>query len=262
MKKRVITTIVVILVLYLGLNVGKTLYNSVGSNNSNVAHGTETPKIDTMYPDDIVDSASGVITVERAEADLRANKNHESLDVGVVKFDNVTYEYPNYESFDAIFWFDISVQYELGNENYRAKVKYNVNDSSGIFLKNKEIDIWQVESTFTEMGKWTYDDGETHILVNFIRTDESGYVVEYEIEYYASYWTGSHLVESVSDGEVTVYGNNEWDGDNYYLSIDLGDFYNESEQTMDRGYVKIYPWGGVYWDALHANGGPFRLTKG
>ena len=102
-------------------------------------------------------------------------------------------------------------------------------------------DIWQVDSTLTTLGKWTYDDENTHILVNFIRTDDRAYVVEYEIKYYASYWIGSHWVESVSDGEVKVYGDNEWDGDNHYLSIDLGDFYNESEETMDRGYVKVYP---------------------
>ena len=104
--------------------------------------------------------------------------------------------------------------------------------------------------------------GQTYIFVNFIRADSNGYIVKYEIKYYADYWSGDRWVESVSNGEVNVYGDNEWDGDNYYLSIDLGDFYNESKQEMGRGRIEVCPWGGVYWDATHVYGGPFKLTKG
>lgn len=230
------------------------------------AHGkTQTLKYDTDYPDDVLVAEANVITVEKATEDLLKNMYHECLQVGVVTFDNLTLSYPDFDSIEATYWFDISIRYEYGNENYRAKVIYfETTDSYGrseFAFSKTDSDIWQINSTFTTLGKWKYDGKDTHICVNFIRTHDSGYVVEYEIKYYASYWTGSRWVESVSDGEVIVYGDNQWDGDNYYLSIDLGDFYNESEQTMDRGYVKVYLSGGVYWDALHANGGPFRLTK-
>lgn len=233
--------------------------------NVKIPQTTEGPKYDTAYPDDVLVAEANVITVEKAKKDLLENMYHKCLQVGIITFDKLTFKYPDFDSVEATYWFDISVQYEYGNENYRAKVQYfdhidSYGRSEFAFSKTYS-DIWQVDSTFTKFGKWTYDGDQTHILVNFIRMDEYGYLVEYEVTYYASYWTGSRWVESVSDGEVTVFGDNEWDGENHYLSIDLGDYYNENQQTMDRGYVKVYPWDGVYWDALHAKGGPFRLEK-
>lgn len=267
MKIKKIITVILMVCMSAGVCACSNQNGTYDEHQKSEAHSeTQTPKYNTAYPDDVLVAEANVITVEKATEDLLENMHHECLQVGVVTFDNLTLSYPDLDSIEATYWFDISIQYEYGNENYRAKVIYfDTTDSYGrseFAFSKTYSDIWQVDSTFTTLGKWTYDDEDTHILVNFIRTDDLGYVVEYEIKYYASYWVGSRWVESVSDGEVTVYGDNEWDGDNYYLSIDLGDFYNESEQTMDRGYVKVYPWYGVYWDALHANGGPFRLTKG
>lgn len=213
-----------------------------------------------MYPNDIVEKFGEIVTVEKAEADLHANMNNECLDVGDIRFDKMRTEYPNYDSYDAIYCFDISVQYELGCENYCAEVIYNVHDSEGITIK--KMDIWQVDSTFTEMGKWKYDDGETCIVVDFLETVDTGYIVEYNINYYSNSWANGRWVETVSDGEVTVFGNNEWDGNVHYLSIDLKEFVDENGQKVDRGHVQVYPWDGVYWDTLHVYGGPFRLAKG
>ena len=227
---------------------------------------TQPPKYDTAYPDDVLDFGANVITVEQALKDLLEHKYHECLQIGKITFDNLTTSYSGSSiySTEATYWFDISIQYEYGKENYRAKVVYLGTNTSSFGVTKfafSKADILQVDSTLTALGKWTYDDEDTHILVNFIRTDDSGYVVEYEIKYYASYWVGGQWIDTCSDGEMTVYGDNEYDGNNHYLYIDLRDFQDENGQTLDRGYIEVYPWSGVYWNALHSYGGPYKLSN-
>lgn len=104
---------------------------------------TEAPKIDTAYPDAVSRAPLNVITVEKAEEDLRKNKRHECLENGTLTFDTVTYEYPNLDSVNAIYWFDIAVPWEYGSENYRAKITYsNVDDEFRLSGAYDACDIW------------------------------------------------------------------------------------------------------------------------
>ena len=221
---------------------------------------TEAPKIDTAYPDAVSRAPLNVITVEKAEEDLRENKQHECLENGTVTFDTVTYEYPTLDSVNAIYWFDIAVPWEYGSENYRAKITYsNVDDEFRLSGAYDACEIWQVDHQFTKLGVWQYDDGETSIWINFIERDGNAYVVEYEINYCAHYWSSREQIAYSTNGSKKVYGDNEWNGETYYLLIDLGDIRHEDGSESSLGYIKVYPWSGVYWDALHVYGGPYKL---
>ena len=222
----------------------------------------EAPTIDTAYPDAVSTSARSTITVEIAEADLRETCHHECLENGIVTFDEKTYEYPSLTSMHIIYWFDISVPWEYGTENYRAKVTYYLTDNEEELKLSKAYDaceIWQVDHQFTKLGIWQYDDGETSVWINFIERDGNAYVVEYEISYCAHYWSSSEQITYSTNGRKNVYGDNEWNGNTYYLSIDLGDIRHEDGSTSSLGYIKVYPWSGVYWNALHVYGGPYEL---
>ena len=62
------------------------------------------------------------ITVEMAQADLLDKRHDDCFEFGSISFDRVTYNYPSMDRIEAVFWFDISVPYQYGNENYRAKL--------------------------------------------------------------------------------------------------------------------------------------------
>lgn len=227
----------------------------------------ETTRIDTAYPEYICETNENYVTVEMAiqdlyqlaEQDATPVRTNDCLKRGDLSFDDLTYNYPDYDSFEAIFWFDIVVPYEYGSENFRAKVIYNYREGNGLTLYDYEL--WQIDSDFSETGVWSYDDGETHIWINYLRKDDTAYVVEYDITYYYSSWTNSGWVSDTSNGEVKVYGENQWDGEDHYLSIELRGAKNEVGEEVDLGNIKVYPQYGVFWDALHSDGGPYRLEQ-
>lgn len=227
---------------------------------------TEGIKYDTAYPDDVVVCSGNYITVEMAQQDLLDKRHDDCLEYGTIIFDNVTYNYSSMDSFDVVFWFDISVPYQYGNENYRAKITYHSVTEYGrevLRLSNlyDKIDVWQVESELTCFGAWQYDDGETRIWVNFIQKDDYGYIAEYSVEYQAHYLYGSEEISYFTDGENTIFGDNEWDGNTEYLSIDLIG-YDDNLEKLDLGRIEVYPWAGLYWDSLYAYGGPYLLSQG
>lgn len=243
--------------------------NFGNSNAANMLNATSqttaSPKYETAYPNDVFVSGDNVVTVEKAMADLREIFSaHDCLKYGgEIVFDERTISTPGYT--EITYWFNIAVQYEYGNENFRAKVVYYERGAGyGGFvfgLSTRDSDIFQTDSTLTKLGEWTYDDGETQIFVNFVSADNGEYIVEYKVKYLARYWAESEIVEYTSAEEVMLFGDNQWDGDNNYLSIELRDFRNEDGQTKDLGCIKVYPWSGIYWDALHVKGGPFRLSQ-
>lgn len=205
------------------------------------------------------------LSIEKVENDLRNNNTHECLAKGTVTYSSKNQT--NYasssstQSWVETYYFDIIVTGTYGNEKYRASVSYSVTHSDrtdDTTYNLKERDIWQVSSEFTRMGTWVYQDANTDIWVRFISHDGLGYEVEYEISYYHSSWTNSGEVSLSSNGPTYVTGSSAWDGERTYLGIDL-EIYDESEGRIDAGYIKVYLNEGVYWDRLHAKGGPFKL---
>ena len=234
--------------------------------NSEKIKETEEIQYDTAYPDDVVVCSGNYITVEMAQADLLDKRHDDCFEFGSISFDRVTYNYPSMDRIEAVFWFDISVPYQYGNENYRAKITYSsVTEYGQEVLRlsglDSGLDVWQVESELTCFGVWQYDDGETKIWVNFIQKDDIGYIAEYSVEYQAHYWSGSEKISYRTSGAKTIYGDNEWDGNTEYLNIDL-DVYDDNLREIDLGRIKVYPWSGLYWDALHVYGGPYPLSQG
>lgn len=223
---------------------------------------TEPSKIDTAYPDDIEQTDLNVITVEKAEADLREHYNHECLEYGVITFDERKAEYDQGLLSAIIYCFNISVPYEYGNENYRAEVKYTKFGSFGNYeLRFTDCDLQQETSELTKMGIWQYDDGETSVWINFKEKDENFYVAEYEISYCGHFQiSGNKQITYRTNGEKRLYGEKEWNGDSYYLSMDL-DCYDENGEEIKLGNIQVYPWSGVYWDSLYVNGGPYQLSN-
>ena len=214
-------------------------------------------KVDTAYPND----TSNSVTVEQAMKDLRSHSSHDCLDNGTIVFEKKTEGPVGYSGLHATYWFNITVQKKIVNKNYRAKVIYHFLNSDFVY---QSCDLWETSYTFTEMGVYEYSDSDASIQINFIKDadPDPGYIVEYEIAYFAQYWASSEWVTSSSDGQVRVYGENVWDGETYYLSIDLGEFYGgESDSAKDRGSIRIYPDKGVYWYTLHADNSPYKLHK-
>lgn len=252
-----IIAIILALILGTGFRGCQNASGPVDVEDSSTDYYVESPKVDTMYPDAVISNGKNYVTVEQAQADLLAKGGDECLEVGFITFDKLTWDWDEEE---YIYWFDVSVYYELGYERYRAQACYRLDSNEEWVFVDIHTDVWQIDSVFTQMGSWEYDDGNTRIYINFIEMDGNAYVVEYEITYYASYWNGGRWVDCSSNGEVKVYGNNEWDGNCYYLSIDLGEYENEAGQEMDRGRIKVYPWYGVYWTALHS-GGSYQLSQ-
>lgn len=139
MKRSAVTAIVVCLLLCLGLNIGRAIYRKSDSNSLNTLDYTESPEYNTAYPDSVVVSDYGIITVEDAEADLRDYIVGAKFEDAMFEFDRLTFEYPDYDSFVAIFWFDVSLpNYE---EYYRMTIKYQTNDAFGR-LDLKDVDMW------------------------------------------------------------------------------------------------------------------------
>ncbi|MBQ3216377.1 MAG: hypothetical protein IJB35_01010 [Oscillospiraceae bacterium] len=235
-----------------------------GFSNQAAQNNTRETKIDTAYPDDISTNGANVITVEDAEYDLRRhNYYNELINNGVITFDKKLVERTNRGEPVPVYYFNIAVQREYAVEHYTAKVKYVLSQSESNAFEYQSCDIDTVpEFTFTKMGVYQYSDSNTSIWINFIESNGvGGYTVEYEIAYYAQKWSSGGWVVSSSDGKTGVGGSRAWDGEKYYLSIDLGEFYGgEDDEEKSRGRIEVYPEKGVYWDALHANG-PYKLSN-
>ncbi len=254
--KKILSICAVLLALFLLGGCWKSDYSSFGDKIEEETSET----IDTAYPNDVLEARGKTITVEDAEEYVRTEYGHiDYIRNGNFIFEELSSRYTGGVAgdYDKRFIFTVQEEKEYCIENHWVFVDYRYfcEDES---LKFMGVDFRETKDEFTQMGIWQYDDGETRIWINFIRKDGHGYVVEYEVKFYNSKWLGSGWIEYKTNGEEFAGADNQWDGDRYYLSIDLGGFKDENEEFIDCGSICVYPTAGVYWSV---DSGNYKLSN-
>lgn len=252
--KKILSICTVLLALSL---LGGCWISDYSSFDAEIPERTSAP-IDTAYPNDILKAGGKTITVEDAEEYVRTEYGHiDYIRNGNFIFEKLSSQYTGgvKGGYDKRFIFTVQEEKKYCIENYRVYVDYTVVNNSLVF---KGVDFDEIEDEFTQMGIWQYDDGETRIWINFIRKDGYGYVVEYEVKFYNSKLLSSGWIEYNTNGEEYAGADNQWDGESYYLSIDLGGFKDENGEFRDCGSICVYPTAGVYWSV---DSGEYKLSN-
>lgn len=216
------------------------------------------PNYNTSYPDDVSVSPCNYITVEMAKQALEENRHDDCIKNGIIVFDEQSYRTKT-SSVTSNYFFKITVPYEYGNEVYRAEVsytRYTGHDYSGEYntstdgykLDSQEpFRVWEEEPELTKFGEYVFDNGATSVWFNITGCDGNWYTMEYKIKYHYSSWTKGHDIDETTSEPVSHYGDTGWDGDNHYLSIDLGSCTDENGENWELGRLEVYPWAGIWW---------------